>query len=210
MKPSTSLPSILPLVLGVLALVLFIPGLKIMDATRAWMPTLYVAAPAMLLAAGSLAAAVWILRGKPSGRVYGLAMTGGITGGFALIFWVVMVPMLLIVALPAREADPVDPAVEQSRRQMKVLVRQVKSFQREHGRLPVKLAELVEKEMIPTHLLYDPRQARRDAPSYRLMVRDMPPKAEWAATPLLEGRIPDREGFRLLAYPDESLGTVRP
>jgi len=200
----------LPLILALVSASLFFVGIPVMDRTRAWGPTLLIAIPALLLGAVAIALSVGILRSRPSGARYGLAMTGGIAGGLVVVFWAVMVPMLLIVALPAREMDSPHPRIEQSCDQMKILARQVKTFHREQGRLPVKLEELVDKGLIASHLLYDPRQKRRDAPSYRLAVREMPPKDQWSTVPLLEGRIPDKNGNRLIVYPNETCGTVTP
>jgi hypothetical protein len=203
---SSKIPSPLPLILGLVALLLFAPALWIMEANRAWAPTLQVAIPALLLGAVSVWAGMAILKSKPSGGRYGWAMTGSLCGGFSLVFWICMVPMLLLVALPARDLDPEDPELEQARKQIRLWVRHVKSFHGEYGRLPVKLEELVDKGYAPDILLYDPRQKRRDAPSYRLTVDQFPPVENWSVVPLLEGRIPDRQGRRLLAYPDGSTG----
>jgi hypothetical protein len=205
-----SIPAPAPLALGLFSLLLFAPGLWIMDNTRTWAPTLLVAVPALLLGTLSLVAGIRILRSRPSGGRYGWAMTGGLCGGFSLVFWICMVPMLLIVALPARDLDPADPELEQSRKQIRLWVRHVKSFHRETGRLPVRLEELVDKGVAPQILLYDPRQRRRDAPSYRLTVDELPPPEAWSDVPILEGRIPDRQGRRLLAYADESTGMTEP
>lgn len=197
----------LPLLFGLLSLALFVPGIAIMERSRAWLPTLQVAVPALILAVASLVIASAIFRKKPQGSIYGLAMTGGISGGFSVVFWLVMVPMMLIFAIPARDADPMEPMVEQSREQMRIWVRHIKTFYRDEGRFPVKLEELVDKGYAPEYLLYDPRQARKDAPSYRLMLREMPAESDWGRLPVLEGRIPHpRDGTRLLAYLDESTG----
>lgn len=207
---SRSLP-FLPLLLGGLSLALFVPGIAVMERSRAWLPTLQVAIPAVGLAILSMAIAAAVFRKKPSGSVYGLTMTGNLTGGFSLIFWVVMVPMMLIFAIPARDADPVEPVVEQSRDQMRIWVRHIKTFYRDEGRMPVKLEELVDKGYAQDYLLYDPRQSSKDAPSYRLMLREMPPESDWATLPVLEGRIPHpRDGTRLVAYLDESVGVISP
>lgn len=207
---SFRIPSPLPLILGLVSLLLFAPGLWIMESTRSWGPTFSVAVPALFLGILSVGAGVNILKSKPSGGRYGWAMTGSLSGGFSVVFWACMVPILLIVALPARDLDPVDPELETARKQIRLWVRHVKTFHRETGRLPVKLEELVEKGYAPGTLLYDPRQKRRDAPSYRLMVNQLPPPADWSQVPLLEGRIPDQRGRRLLAYADESTGLTPP
>lgn len=199
-----------PLFLGLISLILFIPGIFMMERSRAWGPTLQVALPAMLLAVSSLVLGICILRKKPQGATYGLAMTGSLVGGFSLVFWVVMVPMLLIVALPARELDADEPLVEQSCEQMKIWVRHVKTFHREEGRMPVKLEELIEKGYARDYLLYDPRQKTQDAPSYRLMLRTMPPEADWAVSPVIEGRIPHPvDGTRLIVFLTEECGTTK-
>lgn len=205
-----SIPSPVPLALGLISLLLFAPGLWIMDSTRTWTPTLLVAAPALLLGTLSLATGIRILRSRPSEGRYGWAMTGSLCGGFSLVFWVCMVPMLLIVALPARDLDPADPELEQSRKQIRLWVRHVKSFHRENGRLPLRLEELVDKGIAPQILLYDPRQRRRDAPSYRLTVDELPPTEVWSEVPILEGRIPDPQGRRLLAYANETTALTEP
>lgn len=201
----------LPLLLGLFSLVLFVPGIAVMEKTRAWIPTLQVAVPAIILASVSFVLGAMVLSKKPKGGTYGLAMTGSLTGIFSILFWGVMVPMMMIFAIPAREADPEQPLVEQSAEQMKIWVRHLKTFQQDHGRLPVKIEELIEKGYAPEYLLYDPRQLRRDAPSYRIMLREMPPESDWGRVPILEGRIPNpRDGTRLIAYPDESTGTLAP
>ncbi|MDF3130914.1 hypothetical protein P0Y35_17010 [Kiritimatiellaeota bacterium B1221] len=205
-----SLPS-LPLILGLISLALFVPGIAVMENTRAWGATMQLAVPALFLGGISLVWGAVILKGKPSGKVYGLAVTGSITGGLAIIFWVVMVPMMMVFALPARDADPEQPLVHQSGEQMKIWVRHIKTFYRDEGRLPVKLEELVATGYASESLLYDSRQASKNVPSFRLMVKEMPPEGEWATTPILEGRIPNpRDGTRLIAYPDERLGVVKP
>ena len=206
---SCKIPSPLPLILGLVALLLFGPGLWIMESTQRWGATLGVTVPALLLGGLSVLFGIRILRSKPSGGRYGWAMTGSLCGGFAMVFWICMVPILLLVALPARDLDPVDPEIEQSRKQIRLWVRHVKTFHRENGRLPVKLEELVEKGVAPNILLYDPRQKRRDAPSYRLMVNEMPAEENWSSVPILEGRIPDKNGQRLLAFADESTGLTK-
>ncbi|MGA0368437.1 MAG: hypothetical protein ACO3N7_03200, partial [Kiritimatiellia bacterium] len=179
--------------------------------TGSWGATLRGAGPAMGLGLSSILLAVMIFRKKPQGAVYGLAMTGSLTGGFSMVFWAVMVPMMMIFALPAREMDSREPELEKSREQMRVWVRHIKTFYRDQGRMPVKLEELVDKGYARPYLLYDPRQTRRDAPSYRLMLQQMPPEAEWGKYPVLEGRIPNpRDGTRLIGYLDESFGTVSP
>jgi len=201
----------LPLILGLISLALFIPGIAIMEQTRSWMWTMVIAVPAIIVGLCSVVIANLIFNKKPQGATYGLAMTGSLTGGLSMVFWMVMVPMMMIFALPAREMDSREPEVERSREQMRVWVRHIKTFYRDEGRMPVKLAELVDKGYAQDYLLYDPRQIRRDAPSYRLMLREMPPESEWGELPVLEGRIPNpRDGTRLIAFLDESVGVVQP
>ncbi|WFB35540.1 hypothetical protein P3T73_15415 [Kiritimatiellota bacterium B12222] len=202
---------LLPLFFGFLSLAFFIPGIAVMEKTRAWGPTMMITFPALLLGVMSVALGMLILTKKPQGSVYGQAMTGSITGAFSVLFWLVMVPMMMIFALPARDADTSEPMVEQSQEQMRVWVRHIKTFHRDQGRMPVKLEELVEKGYAPVYLLYDPRQLSKDAPSYRLMLREMPPESEWGTSPVLEGRIPNpKDGTRWVAYLDESFSTVGP
>ncbi len=199
----------LPLVFGLLSILLFALSVWIMNTSGSWQRILMLGIPAVTGSITSLILGISILRKKPEGGTYGLAMAGSITGGTSLVFWVVMIPMLLVFTLPARQLEPEDPQLAQSCAQMRIWVRHIKTFHREHGRLPVRLDELVDKGYARDHLLYDPRQRRRDAPSYRLMVREMPPETEWATTPLLEGRIPNpRDGTRLIVYADETCGTI--
>ncbi|MEX2607541.1 MAG: DUF4190 domain-containing protein [Kiritimatiellia bacterium] len=204
-KPYTAL------ILGLLSILLFALGVWIMNKGQDWTHILLLAVPALICSVMSMIRGISIIRGKPEGGTYGFAMAGSIAGGMSLVFWLVMIPMLLIFTLPAREMEPEDPLLEQSCAQMKIWVRHIKSFHREHGRLPVRLEELVDKGYARDHLLYDPRQRRRDAPSYRLMVREMPPETDWAATPLLEGRIPHpKDGTRLIVYANETCGRIGP
>lgn len=202
---SNRIPAPLPLMSGMMALLLFIPGLWILETNRNWTPTLLVAVPAFILGCVSIYLGNRILKSKPSGGRYGWAMVGSLAGGFSLVFWVVMVPVLIFIALPARDMDPVNEELEVSRKQIRMWVRHTKTFVREEGRFPVKLEELVEKGYAQPLQLYDPRQARRDAPSYRYMVDALPPEEEWSSVPLIEGRIPDALGRRLIAYPDETI-----
>ena len=206
----TTIPAPIPLILGILALMLFIPGLWILETNRNWAPSLLVAVPALILGTLSVVAGAGILKTKPSGGRYGWAMVGSMAGGFSIVFWLVMVPMLIFVALPARELDPVDEELAASQKQIRMWVRHTKTFVQLEGRFPVKLEELVDKGYAPALLLYDPRQQKRDAPSYRYMVRELPPEASWSQVPILEGRIPDSEGRRLLAYADETTGFTQP
>lgn len=192
------------------SLLMFAPGLWIMDQTRSWGPSLLLTVPALLLGLASVMTSRRIITSSPSGGRYGWAMTGGLCGGFSMVFWVCMVPILLLVALPARDLDPENSDLEQSRKQIRLWVRHVKTFHRDNGRLPVRLEELVAEGLAPEMLLYDPRQKRRDAPSYRLMVNELPPPEDWSSVPILEGRIPDARGRRLLAFPDESTQLTPP
>jgi len=210
MSAPSRIPPVLPLLLALGSLAVFPLGIAVMERTQAWAPALKVALPAVALASVGLGLGVAVLNTKPSGKTYGLAMTGSLTGGLSILFWMAMVPMLLIIAYPARQSDPVDPDIELSRRQMLVLTRHLKTFDREFGRLPVRLEELVDKGYILPNALYDPRQQRRDAPSYRLMVTELPPEDQWDSVPILEGRIPDAEGFRLTAFANETTGVIPP
>jgi hypothetical protein len=204
------IPTFVPLTLALLSLGLFPLGISVMEETQAWPPALGVALPAMGVGAIALALGCRMLKTRPSGKRYGFGVAAGYAGGFAIIFWSVMVPMLLLIAYPARQLDSVDPVLDQSRKQMVILVRHIKTFHKDHDRLPVKLEELVEKGYIQPHLMYDPRQQRRDAPSYRLMVRELPSPEDWGHIPILEGRIPDAEGHRLCAFADETTGSLPP
>ena len=204
------LPAPLSLILALISLAVFPLGIFVMEQTHAWAPALSVAIPALVFATAGLVVGCLLLNTKPSGKRYGYAMGGSLTGGFSIVFWMVMVPMLLLIAYPAKQTEAEDPDLEQSKKQMVILVRHLKTFNKEFGRLPVKMEELVEKGYIPVHILYDPRQQRRDAPSYRMMVQTLPPESEWGTVPLLEGRIPDANGHRLYAYANETTGTIPP
>jgi hypothetical protein len=210
MKTRSPLPPVLPLVLALASLALFPLGIAVMEQTQAWIPALKVSLPAVAVAFAGLLLGVRILQTRPQGKTYGLAMIGSLTGGFSILFWMTMVPMLLIIAYPARQSDPTDPEIALSQKQMLVLVRHLKTFEQEFGRLPVRLEELVDKGYIQPHTLYDPRQRKRDAPSYRLMVRELPSSEDWEEIPILEGRIPDREGYRLSAFANETTGRIPP
>jgi hypothetical protein len=204
-KPYTAL------ILGLLSIILFAVCVWMMNVSWNQQIFLLLSGIALTCSILSLFFGISIIRKKPQGGTYGFAMAGSISGGASLVFWVVMIPMLLIFTLPARELEPEDPLLEQSCAQMKIWVRHIKSFHRDHGRLPVRLEELVDKGYAGAHLLYDPRQRQRDAPSYRLMVREMPPEEDWATTPLLEGRIPNpKDGTRLKVYADETCGLIWP
>ncbi|GEM_PF-1256781 len=203
-------PAPLSLILALISLALFPLGIFVMEQTHAWAPALSVAIPALIFATSGLVVGCLLLQTKPSGKRYGYAMGGSLTGGFSIVFWVVMVPMLLLIAYPAKQTEAQDPELEQSKKQMVILVRHLKTFEKDFGRLPVRMEELVEKSYIPLRILYDPRQPRRDAPSYRLMVQTLPPEDQWSKIPLLEGRIPDADGYRLYAYADETTGTIPP
>ncbi len=144
------------------------------------------------------------------GKAYGQAMGASLIGGFAIVFWCVLVPFMIVFALPARQQDAGGAALSQNMENMRILIRQSKTFHRDFGRLPVKLEELVEKNYTPADLLYDSRDPLRDAPSYRLILRDLPPESEWDRVPMLEGRWPDDRGRRLLGYASERIGTIGP
>jgi len=210
MTDSTRIPAPLSLILSLISLVLFPLGIFVMEQTHAWRPALMVAIPALAIAVAGLVVGCVVLQKKPSGKRYGYAMGGSLTGGFSIVFWIVMVPMLLLIAYPAKQNEHSDPLLEQSKKQMVILVRHLKTFEQEFGRLPVRMEELVDKGYIPVHLLYDPRQQRKDAPSYRLMVQKLPPEDQWASVPVLEGRIPDADGARLSAFANETTGTLPP
>lgn len=198
------------LIITLISLGLFALGIVVMENTQAWRPALAVALPAILLAAIGMALAIWILKTKPSGKTYAFAMIGSLTGGFSILFWVVMVPMMLLIAYPARQIDPDNPLIAQSEKQMVILVRHIKTFEQEFGRLPVRLEEMIDAGYIQPHLLYDPRQRKRDAVSYRLMVQELPPVTQWSSVPILEGRIPDEDGKRLCAFANETTGILSP
>ena len=207
---SERIPAPIPLICGLSALLLFIPGLWILETNRNWTPSLLVAVPALALGALSVFTGRKIFQSKPTGGRYGWAMVGSMAGGFSIVFWIVMVPMLIFVALPARDQDPIDEDLATSQKQIRMWVRHTKTFVQDEGRFPVKLEELVEKGYAPTLLLYDPRQKRRDAPSYRYMVQHLPPEENWGVVPILEGRIPDDQGRRLLAFADETTSFTEP
>ena len=148
------------------------------------------------------------LKPLSGGKAYGQAMGASLVGGFAVVFWCVLVPFMILFALPARQQDATSPEISQSMEHMRVLIRQSKTFQRDFGRMPVKVEELVEKNYVPARMLFDPRDPLRDAPSYRLMLRELPPEADWDRIPILEGRWPDARGRRLLGYASERIGTT--
>ena len=167
------------------------------------------ATPALFAATGALTLGVVTLRKRPPGAPYGFAMGGSLLGGFALIFWFAMLPLIFIIMLPAMDADPADPQLAVSEKRMRILIRQTKAFHLQTGRLPHRLEELVQVGLTPERNLYDPRTPLRDLPSYRLILDEMPPESEWADTPAIEGRIPDENGYRLLGYLDERIGRTR-
>lgn len=103
------------------------------------------------------------------------------------------------------QLEPEEPALARSEKQMRVIIRQIKTFYAEEGRVPANIEELVEKNYIRLELMYDPRVPLRDAPGYRIMLREMPPMDLWAQTPALEGRWPDPEGRRLIGFLDEHI-----
>lgn len=165
--------------------------------------------PALALAALGLGVGSVTLKKRPPGAPYGFAMGGTLLGGFSLVFWTVMVPLLFLIMLPAMSLEPEDELLAESQRQMRVIIRQAKAFHRDHGRLPESVEEMVALRLIPARLLIDPRHpAMRDQPAYRLMIREMPPEALWEETPILEGRFPDASGRRLVGFLDEHIGVI--
>ncbi len=199
-----------PLWLSLSAILLFAPAVATLEHTRTAPPLFAFMSAGLALGLAGTWSGFSRLRTRPAGKAYGFAVGGGIAGLFALLFWGIMVPLLLLFALPARQLEPNDPDVAEAQRQMRVIVRQVKSFHRELGRMPVKVEELVEKDYLQARVLYDPRDRMRDTPSFRLLLREMPPEDQWHHTPLLESRFPDRYGRRLLAFPDESFQEIDP
>lgn len=184
-------------------------GLAKFDATH----------PRLLFAAGvppvlmSLGAAVWgwkqLVRTRQADG-NGLAIANAFFGSLGLLFWLVLVPLMAHFAVPAVQEDPEDPNVELSQQNMRVLIRHLKTFHQDRGRMAVKIDELVEKKYAPLHILYDPRDRLKDMPSYRI-VSSLPSETNlWASTVALEGRWPDAKGRRLLGYWNETFGTTEP
>ncbi len=201
---------VVPLLLAFASLAFFPLGIYVLETERAFGPLMMLATPALLLAL--LASVLGFRRWgqKPKGGAYGFAVSGSLVALFACVFWLVMVPMLSLFALPARELDVEDPILAESEQNMRILVRQIKSFHRESGRLPVKMEELVDTGYVAARILYDPRDPLKTVVSYRLMVQELPPEDQWDAIPFLEGRWPDAEGFRLVAYASERMDRIRP
>lgn len=172
--------------------------------------------PALCLATYAALIGIRALRLKPAGNdpVLGLGIAATLLGVFSLLFWVIQVPLLSNIALPAieraEEESPDPPGLAESKQQMRLLVRHTKSFYREYDRLPVKLEELVEKGMIRADLLYDPRGFRRDVPAYRLVLTNMPPMSVWSETPAVESRYSDEHGVRLFCTLDETFVPIPP
>lgn len=165
--------------------------------------------PALFSAVGALSLGLLTLSRKPAGAPYGYAMGGSLLGGFSLVFWIVKIPLMFLILLPAMSQDTEDPDIATSAKQMRILIRQTKSFHHDTGRMPLRLEELVQEGYVQNQMLYDPRDTLKDVPSYRLLLREMPPQNTWPDTPILEGRWPDINGNRLLGYLDEHIGTIR-
>lgn len=165
--------------------------------------------PAIFTAMGALTLGIATLRRKPPGTPYGFAMGGSLLGGFSLIFWIVKIPLMFVILLPAMSEASADPQIAASQKQMRIIIRQTKTFYSDFGRMPVQIEELVQEGYVQNAMLYDPRDTLKDVPSYRLLLREMPPQEAWSGTPVLEGRWPDVDGNRLLGYLDEHIGTIR-
>jgi competence protein ComGC len=209
-RPSRILFPALPLVLALSSLALAaVFVLLTLNGLYRFPLLMLFSVPALFSAVGALSLGVHTLRRRPPGAAYGFAMGGSLLGGFSLVFWMVKIPLIFMILLPAMSHEPEDAQVEASAGQMRILIRQTKSFHRDHGRMPVLLEELVREGYVDNRLLYDPRDTRKDRPSYRLLLREMPPPERWSDSPVLEGRWPDEAGNRLLGYLDEEIGTLR-
>lgn len=206
---SIRLPA-LPLILALISL-LFAVIFVVLTINRHYSLPLLVgfSVPAIFAAVGALTLGLQTIQRKPSGAPYGFAMGGSLLGGFSLIFWTVKIPLMFLILLPAMSETAGDPDIARSSKQMRIIIRQTKTFYADVGRLPVQLEELVQEGYIRNAKMYDPRDRLRDVPSYRLLLREMPPPERWAETPALEGRWPDAEGNRLLGYLDERITTIR-
>jgi len=165
--------------------------------------------PALLAATGALSLGLMTLQRRPPGAAYGFAMGGSLLGGFSLVLWTVMVPLIFVILLPAMSMDPEDSLEAQSEKQMRIIIRQTKSFHKDRGRFPVQLEELVQEGYVQLRILHDPRDTMRDRLSYRLLIQEMPPQNLWAETPVLEGRWPNDAGERLIGFLDEHIGRTR-
>ncbi|MCC5847310.1 MAG: hypothetical protein JJU29_04375 [Verrucomicrobia bacterium] len=200
----------LPLALAVSSLLLAAAFITIcLQGRYSFFILMATATPALFAATGALTLGVYTVRKRPPGAPYGFAMGGTLLGGFALVFWFAMLPLIFMVMLPAMDAEPADANLATSEKRMRILIRQTKAFHMQTGRLPLRLEELVQAGFTPAANLYDPRTTLRDQPSYRLILDEMPPESEWANTPALEGRIPDENGYRLLGYLNERIGRTR-
>jgi len=111
--------------------------------------------------------------------------------------------------LPARSLDPEDSLEAQSEKQMRIIIRQSKSFYHDRGRLPVQLEELAQEGYVAWSILHDPRDSVRDRLSYRLLLQEMPAEDRWAESLILEGRWPNEQGERLIGFLDEHIGRTR-
>jgi competence protein ComGC len=205
-----TLPPALPFLLSLVSIVFAIVFVVLTINGHYTLPLLVgFSVPAIFCATGALTLGLATLRRKPAGAPYGFAMGGSLLGGFSLVFWIVKIPLMFVILLPAMSEDAADPLVAQSSKQMRIIIRQTKSFYKDTGRMPVQLEELVQEGYIRNSKMYDPRDRLRDVPSYRLLIREMPPQEKWAETPVLEGRWPDADGNRLLGFLDEHIGTIR-
>lgn len=205
-----TLPPALPFILALNAVVLAIVFVVLTINRHFTFPMMIgFSVPAIFSAMGALTLGVATLRKKPSGTRYGFAMGGSLLGGFSLVFWIVKIPLMFVILLPAMSETAADPNITVSQKQMRVIIRQTKSFYRDMGRMPVQIEELVQEGFVRNDMLYDPRDSLRDRPSYRLLLREMPPQDAWSSTPVLEGRWPDADGNRLMGYLDERIGTTR-
>lgn len=165
--------------------------------------------PALLAAMAGLTLGLMTISKRPPGAPYGFAMGGSLLGGFSLVLWVVMVPLIFMILLPAMSLDPEDSLEARSEKQMRVIIRQTKTFYKDHGRFPVQLEELAQEGYVAWRILHDPRDTRRDRLSYRLLIQEMPPQEQWAETPILEGRWSNDAGERLIGFLDEHIGRIR-
>lgn len=196
--------SALPLCGGILAFVWF--GIHIFLGKLGSNLPLYIglAIPPVLLSGFAF------LRGWGHLRVSsdrkGLGIGTGLVGTLGLTFWIFMVPLIAFFALPALEQDDTTTPLEQrSQDNMRILIRHIKTFHRREGRMPVKLEELVDRAYAPVHLLYDPRDPRKDAPGYRLRAELPSDTNAWTTVPALEGRWPNKDGRRLIGTWNEKI-----
>ncbi len=200
----------LPLILSLVSLVFAIVFVVLTINRHYSFPLLIgFGVPAIFCAVGALTLGLQTISRKPSGAPYGFAMGGSLLGGFSLIFWIVKIPLMFLILLPAMSETAGDPDIATSSKQMRIIIRQTKSFYNDTGRMPFQIEELVQEGYIRNAKMYDPRDSLKDMPSYRLLLREMPPQELWQQTPVLEGRWPDADGNRLLGYLDERIGTIR-